>query len=149
MVRFNFQVQISWFLRQNKYTAVRVNKKVIFYPLQCFQRRVSCFQSLIALITYFKGWRALTWIEVGALTSICGRVGHSPPVSSILLFNITIWCSRLIITMWAGPLIFSSTTNGDVWISPYFLIWGYVIMCACWARFMCHHKLLPTSESLL
>ena len=30
-------------------------------------------------------------------------------------------------TMWAGPLIFSSTTTRDVWIIPSFRIWDYVL----------------------
>ena len=29
--------------------------------------------------------------------------------------------------MWAGPLVFSSTTTKDMWIIPSFRIWGYVL----------------------
>ena len=37
--------------------------------------------------------------------------------------------------------LFMATTGG-VWIIPYFQIWG--LCTACWAHFMCHHKLWPT-----
>ena len=47
-------------------------------------------------------------------------------------------------TMWAGHKFFMATT-GDVWIIPSFLIWW--LCAACWAHFMCHHKLWPTSVS--
>ena len=36
-------------------------------------------------------------------------------------------------------------TTGDVWIIPSFLIWQ--LFAACWAQFMCHHDLWPTSGS--
>ena len=39
--------------------------------------------------------------------------------------------------------LFTATT-GDVWIIPSFQIWDCV---TCWARFMCHHQLWPTSLS--
>ena len=36
-------------------------------------------------------------------------------------------------------------TTGDVWIIPSF---SNLVLCAvCWAHFMCHHKLWPTSVS--
>ena len=42
-------------------------------------------------------------------------------------------------------LKFFMATTGDVWIIPSFLIWW--LCAACWAHFMCHHKLWPTSVS--
>ena len=47
-------------------------------------------------------------------------------------------------TMWVGPIIFlwwSVHITEDVWITPSFSNLG---LCACWAHFMCHHKLWPT-----
>ena len=41
-----------------------------------------------------------------------------------------------------GTLIFSRTTTGDVWIIPFS---NLGLCAACWARFMCHHELWPTS----
>ena len=47
------------------------------------------------------------------------------------------------LTMWAGHFYLFMATTGDVWIMPSFGIWG---LCAvCWAHFMCHHELWPTS----
>ena len=37
--------------------------------------------------------------------------------------------------MWAGHSIFSSTTTGDVWMVPSFLIWDYMLHVR---HFLCH-----------
>ena len=46
--------------------------------------------------------------------------------------------------MWAGPLIY-------LWPPPGYLnnpVFSYLILCAaCWAGFVCHHELWPTSVS--
>ena len=46
--------------------------------------------------------------------------------------------------MWAGPLIFLSTTTGDVWIIPSFQIWGYMLHVK---HISCHHELWTASVS--
>ena len=47
--------------------------------------------------------------------------------------------------MWAGPFNLFMATTGDVWIIPSFSNLG--LCAACWALFMCHHELWPTSVS--
>ena len=42
-----------------------------------------------------------------------------------------------------GSLNLFIATIGDVWIIPFFSNLG--LCAACWARFMCHHELWPTS----
>ena len=47
-------------------------------------------------------------------------------------------------SMWAGPLIYF----GHHWGCLYNPIFANLGLCAaCWARFMCHHELWPTSVS--
>ena len=42
-----------------------------------------------------------------------------------------------------GSFNLSMAATGGVWIIPSFRIWG--LCAACWAHFMCHHELWPTS----
>ena len=48
----------------------------------------------------------------------------------------------LVAPMWAGPLIYYS---GGCLNNPIFFNFG--LCAACWAHFMCHHELWPTSVS--
>ena len=68
------------------------------------------------------------------------------------MFNIMMWVgvgffSKVVATFnhVGGSLNLFMATTGDVWIIPSFSNLG--ICAACWARFMCYHRLCPTTVS--